>query len=142
VLVAGSAAETELVAQVVTGAADPGVTAVPPVPLPVFTALLRRAAVAITNNSGGMHLADAVRTPVAVTYAGTERRAELRPRAVPSALLGRDVVCSPCRQLRCPFAHECLDVSPGELAAAALGLVSRPVPVEEDRWRRPIASTR
>ena len=141
VLVAGSAAETELVAQVVTGAADSGVTGVPPVPLPVFTALLRRAAVAITNNSGGMHLADAVRTPVAVTYAGTERRAELRPRAVPSALLGRDVVCSPCRQLRCPFEHECLDVPPGDLAAAALELVSRPAPVEEDRWLPHVAST-
>jgi ADP-heptose:LPS heptosyltransferase len=143
VLVAGAEKETPLVERVVAGAAHPGVTAVPPVPLPVFTALLARAAVAVTNNSGGMHLADAVRTPVAVTYAGTEHPAQLRPRSTPAALLGRDVPCAPCRQLQCPFSHECLDVPAREVAAAALGLVTghpatrtTPEPREEDGWRR------
>jgi ADP-heptose:LPS heptosyltransferase len=145
VLVAATAAEDELVARVVTAAGHPGVTRVPPAPLTVFAALLRRAAVAITNNSGGMHIADAVGTPVAVMYAGTERPGELRPRSVPAALLGRGVTCSPCRQLRCPFGHECLDVPPAELAAAAEALVSRaaatPEPPEEERWLHHTAST-
>ncbi|QYN31898.1 glycosyltransferase family 9 protein [Pseudonocardia sp. DSM 110487] len=122
VLVAGSEPETPLVARVAAAAGQPDVTPVPPVPLPVFTALIARAAVAVTNNSGGMHLADAVRTPVAVTYAGTERPEELRPRGTRATLLGRPVPCSPCRQLTCPFQHECLDVPPGEVAAAALAL--------------------
>ncbi|HYH31111.1 MAG TPA: glycosyltransferase family 9 protein [Pseudonocardia sp.] len=140
VRVAGSAGEAELVDRVVTAARHPGVTAVPAVALPVFTALLARAAVAVTNNSGGMHLADAVRTPVAVTYAGTERPDDLRPRSVPAALLGRPVPCSPCRQLQCPYQHECLDVPPGEVAAAALALVAPravpepPMSAEEERW--------
>jgi ADP-heptose:LPS heptosyltransferase len=106
----------------VATAAHRDVTPVPPVPLPVFTALIARAAVAVTNNSGGMHLADAVRTPVAVTYGGTERLEELRPRSTPATLLSRPVPCSPCRQLQCPFQHECLDIPPGEVAAAALAL--------------------
>jgi len=122
VLVAGPEREAPLVARVIAAAAHPDVTPVPPVPLPVFTALVARAAVAVTNNSGGMHLADAVRTPVAVTYAGTERPEELRPRSTPATLLRRLVPCSPCRQLTCPFQHECLDVPPGEVAAAALAL--------------------
>jgi ADP-heptose:LPS heptosyltransferase len=122
VLVAGSEAEGPLVDRVVAAAAHPGVAPALPVPLPVFTALLARAAVAITNNSGGMHLADAVRTPVAVTYGGTERPGELRPRSTPATLLRRAVPCSPCRQLQCPFQHECLDVPPGEVASAALAL--------------------
>lgn len=127
VLVAGSEREGPLVAEVVAAAAHPDVTPVPPVPLPVFTALIARAAVAVTNNSGGMHLADAVRTPVAVTYGGTERMEELRPRSTPATLLSRPVPCSPCRQLQCPFQHECLDIPPGEVAAAALALAgSRP----------------
>ncbi|MHA6625091.1 glycosyltransferase family 9 protein [Pseudonocardia sichuanensis] len=140
VRVAGPASEAELVAQVVAAADEPGVTPVPAVALPVFTALLARASVAVTNNSGGMHLADAVRTPVAVAYAGTERTGDLEPRSVPSALLGRSVPCSPCRQLQCPFHHECLDVPPGELAAAALALAvpgtvpGTPLTAEEDRW--------
>jgi ADP-heptose:LPS heptosyltransferase len=142
VLVAGPDKESALVASVVEVAAHPGVTPVPAVPLPVFTALLRHAAVAITNNSGGMHLADAVRTPVVVTYAGTELPDDLRPRSVPAALLGRAVPCSPCRQLQCPFGHECLDVPAGDVAAAVadvLALAATPVTQEEDRW--PVPST-
>jgi ADP-heptose:LPS heptosyltransferase len=134
VLVAGSSGEIGLLERVVAGAAHPGVTPVPPVALPVFTALLQRAAVAITNNSGGMHLADAVGTPVAVTYAGTELPGDLRPRSVPAALLGRAVACSPCRQLQCPFDHECLDVPASDLASAAMALAATPASHEEDRW--------
>jgi ADP-heptose:LPS heptosyltransferase len=132
VLVAGPAAEAALVARVVGRAGHPGVTAAPPVPLPVFTALLRGATVAVTNNSGGMHLADAVGTPVVVTFAGTELRDDLRPRSVPATLLGRPVTCSPCRQLTCPYGHECLDVPAGDVAAAVLDLAAAPDP-EEDR---------
>ena len=73
---------------------------------------------------------------------------DVAPRAVPSALL-HPVPCSPCRQLRCPFHLECLDVAPRRLAEAALRLAAsaaRPVPdhpvpdhpvadiPEEDRW--------
>jgi ADP-heptose:LPS heptosyltransferase len=139
VLVAGPEKETALVASVVEAAAHPGVEPVPPVPLPVFTGLLRHSAVAITNNSGGMHLADAVRTPVVVTFAGTELPGDLTPRSVPAALLDRQVPCSPCRQLNCPFGHECLDVPASDVAAAVLALAAGPVTQEEDRW--PVPST-
>ena len=103
VLVAGTAAEAGLVDDVVRGAGSPGVRALPAAGLPVFTALVARAAVALTNNSGGLHLADAVGTPVVVTYAGTERLGDVAPRSVPSVLLQVPVPCSPCRQLACPF---------------------------------------
>ncbi len=122
VRVSGPPAEAALVAEVVAAAAHPHVTALEPVPLPVFGGVVRRAAVAITNNSGGMHLADALGTPVAVTYAGTERLGDARPRAVPAAVLGVPVPCSPCRQLQCPFDLQCLDVTPERVAAAAVEL--------------------
>ena len=161
VLIAGTAAEAGLVGEVVRAAAgrpmdtagSPDVRPLPAVALPVFTALVARAAVALTNNSGGLHLADAVGTPVVVTYAGTERLGDVAPRSVPSALLQVPTPCSPCRQLRCPFHLECLDVAPRRLAEAALRLAASPVPVsdhpvsdhpvsdypasdhpEEDRW--------
>src|SRR6185503_9633869 len=95
----------------------------------------------------------AVGAPVVVTYAGTERLGDVAPRSVPSALLQVPTPCSPCRQLRCPFHLECLDVAPRRLAEAALRLAASPVPVsdhpasdhpvsdypasdhpEEDRW--------
>ena len=153
VLVAGTEAEADLVDEVVHAAGSPDVRALPATDLPVFTALVARAAVALTNNSGGLHLADAVGTPVVVTYAGTERLGDVAPRAVPSALLQVPVPCSPCRQLRCPFHLECLDVAPRRLAEAALRLATPGSPVpdhpvpdhpvpdhpvsdipEEDRW--------
>jgi ADP-heptose:LPS heptosyltransferase len=126
VLVAGTAAEAGLVAEVVRAAGSPDVTALPAVGLPVFTALIARAAVALTNNSGGLHLADAVGTPVVATYAGTERLGDVAPRSVPSELLQVRTTCSPCRQLACPFHLECLDVAPARVAAAALRLAENP----------------
>jgi ADP-heptose:LPS heptosyltransferase len=149
VLVAGTAAEAGLVEQVVATAGTPDVRALPATGLPVFAALVARAAVALVNNSVGLHLADAVGTPVVVTYAGTERLGDVAPRAVPAALLQVPTPCSPCRQLSCPFHLECLDVAPERLVAAALRLTTDPaaappggpapdVPAsaspQEDRW--------
>jgi ADP-heptose:LPS heptosyltransferase len=129
VLVAGTTAEAGLVDEVVRAArgargAAP-VCALPAVGLPVFAALIARAAVAVTNNSGGLHLADALGTPVVVTYSGTERLGDVAPRAVPSVLLQVPVSCSPCRQLSCPFHLECLDVAPSAVAEAVLRLAGR-----------------
>jgi ADP-heptose:LPS heptosyltransferase len=121
VIVSGPAAEEELVASVADGSA--GVHPLPgALDVPGLAGLLASAAVAVTNNSGGMHLADAVGTPVTVLFAGTEEVGQYRPRSVPAAVLGRPVSCSPCRQFRCPFALECLDVPPAEVVAAALDL--------------------
>ena len=126
VRVAGTGAEAALVAEVIAAAAHPGVSALAPMTLPRFAAVVGRAAVAITNNSGGMHLADALGTPVVVAYAGTERTGDMPPRAVPAALLGVAVACSPCRLLRCPYEHQCLDVAPERLAAAVHELAAEP----------------
>jgi ADP-heptose:LPS heptosyltransferase len=140
VLVVGTAAEAGLVETVVRAAATPRVAALPVVDLAVFAALVDRAAVAVTNNSAGLHLADALGTPVAALYAGTERLGDVAPRSVPAELLQVTTACSPCRQLVCPFHHECLDVPPSRVAAAVLRLAAGPHPPtpndvpEEDRW--------
>ena len=121
VVVAGPAAEQELVHAVADGL--PGVHSLAgALDVQGLAGLVAGAAVAVTNNSGGMHLADAVGTPVTVLFAGTEDVDQYRPRSVPAAVLARPVTCSPCRQFRCPFTLECLDVPPAEVAAAALDL--------------------
>lgn len=146
VAVAGSPREAALVARVVRAAAHPDVTALSAMPLEVFTAVLARAAVAVTNNSGPLHLADAVGTPVVAVYAGTERPGDMAPRDVPARLLGVPVPCAPCRQLTCPFDHSCVAVAAQEVAAAALTLAAQhhrePVShaagrFREDRWGTP-----
>jgi ADP-heptose:LPS heptosyltransferase len=122
VRVSGTPAEAALVAEVVASAGIPTSRRWSRCRCRCSAGSARRAAVAITNNSGGMHIADALGTPVAVTYAGTERVGDARPRAVPAAVLGLPVPCSPCRQLQCPFDLQCLDVTPERVAAAAVEL--------------------
>lgn len=138
VVVSGPAAEEELVRSIADGL--PRVFPLAgALDVPGLAGLLAGAAVAVTNNSGGMHLADAVGTPVTVLFAGTEDVDQYRPRSVPAAVLGRPVSCSPCRQFRCPFALECLDVPPAEVVAAALDLADTSSGVETSAVGIPVA---
>jgi ADP-heptose:LPS heptosyltransferase len=123
VLVCGPDPEYALVRAV--AADEPGVHALTgELDVPGLAGLLAGAAVAVANNSGGAHLADAVGTPVVVLFAGTELVAQFRPRSGPSEVLGVPTACTPCRQFHCPFQLACLDVPAGEVADAALRLAS------------------
>ncbi|NHC14492.1 glycosyltransferase family 9 protein [Motilibacter sp. E257] len=125
VLVVGTEGERELVTEVAS-AAGPGVVPLAGVlSLTELAAVLQACTVAVTNNSGGMHLADAVRAPLVALFAGTEEIGQYAPRSTRATVLNRPTACSPCRAFRCPFAHECLDVAPAEAAGAALALAER-----------------
>jgi ADP-heptose:LPS heptosyltransferase len=124
VLVTGAPKEAALVDAVVAGAAHPGVVPLGDVGVPQLAATIAAADLVVCNNSGCLHLADAAGTPVVCTYAGTEARTEMPPRTAPARLLYRRVSCSPCRQFRCPYHQECLDVPPDEVAAEALRLLA------------------
>jgi ADP-heptose:LPS heptosyltransferase len=131
VLVCGPPAEVELVRAVTDG--DPGVHPLAGrLDVPGLAGLLAGAAVAVTNNSGGAHLADAVGTPVVVLFAGTELVDQFRPRSVPATVLGMPTACTPCRQFRCPYQLECLDVPVNEVVAAALQLAAGTTSADAD----------
>ncbi|WP_242424696.1 glycosyltransferase family 9 protein [Frankia sp. EI5c] len=135
VLVVGTAREAELVDQVrheatgrhaTTNGAEAAVVALAgELTLPELAALLQEATVVVTNNSGGAHLADAVRAPVVTLFAGTERDDEYRPRSGAHQLLRRPTPCAPCRAFVCRYHHECLDIPAEEVACAALRLARR-----------------
>jgi ADP-heptose:LPS heptosyltransferase len=121
VAVVGTAKEAGLVAAV-TGPGVVGLAGL--LDVPALAGLLEGARVALTNNSGGMHLADAVGTPVVALFAGTEDESQFAPRSVPARLLRVPTPCAPCRSFSCPFAHECLDVSPRAVADAVREVVA------------------
>ncbi|MBX6388503.1 MAG: glycosyltransferase family 9 protein [Frankia sp.] len=142
VIVAGTAREAELVSAVcraarpaagpcaptaVAGARAPVVGLAGELGVAELAALLRGAAIVVTNNSGGAHLADAVRAPQVTLFAGTEREEEYRPRSGRSVVLRQPTPCAPCRSFVCRYQQECLDIPPGRVAAAALAL-ARPTP--------------
>jgi ADP-heptose:LPS heptosyltransferase len=120
VRVAGPSAEADLVAKVCAGT-----TGLPVLDLDVvgLARLVLGAEVVVCNNSGGMHLADALGTPLVVAFAGTELEEQYAPRSTRAVVLRRPTLCSPCRLFTCPYAHECLDLDPAEVAAAALSLL-------------------
>jgi len=83
--------------------------------------LLSRARVLICGNTGPMHLAAAVGTPVVAAFPPTVSPSCWRPWRVPSVLLGaHDVPCARCRARVCPVEGQpCLaGVGPREVLAA------------------------
>lgn len=86
------------------------------IPIPVLgadldpvelAAALARARVVVTNDSGPMHLAAAVGTPVVALFGPTDP-GRTGPTGSPSVVLDRYVFCSPCYLKECPYAHECM----------------------------------
>lgn len=88
-----------------------------------LVALIAQARLLLTNNTSTMHIADAVRTPALVMFAGTELEAQWRPRSSPATLLRQPTHCSPCYAFTCPYQQECLDISVGSVVAAGLRLL-------------------
>jgi heptosyltransferase-2 len=73
-----------------------------------FMALAARCAVMITNDSGSMHIANAVGTRVVSLFGPTDPR-RTAPRAAPATVLHRDLACSPCFRTACPYSdHPCM----------------------------------
>lgn len=89
-----------------------------------FAALLALAPLLVANNTGPVHLAAAVGTPVVVVYAQTNL--QHTPWAVTSRVVTNPVPCAGCRKSVCPLAHHaCLRaIAPGEVVAAVRDLAA------------------
>jgi lipopolysaccharide heptosyltransferase II len=75
-----------------------------------LAALIQRAAICITNDSGPMHLAVALQRPVVSVFGPTDAL-WIGPYGRPHAVVRADLPCSPCylRRLRdCPHDHACM----------------------------------
>lgn len=85
-----------------------------------FAALIQAADLIVTNNTGPMHMASALKTPVVALFALTNPPEQWGPWRVPHRLLNHDVPCRICYSRICPFGHECLRlVSPEQVVSAA-----------------------
>jgi ADP-heptose:LPS heptosyltransferase len=129
VVVTGSATEADLVERVV-GAVPPlareSVLAAAGVfSFPGLCALIERADLVVTNNTGPMHVAAAVQTPVVALFALTNPPEQWGPWRVPHRLLNHDVPCRICYNRICPTTHDCLRlVTPEDVLTAAQELLA------------------
>ncbi|MDQ6893449.1 MAG: lipopolysaccharide heptosyltransferase II [Acidobacteriota bacterium] len=90
-----------------------------------LAALLARARAVVGNDSGPMHLAGAVGTPVVAIFGPTDP-GRTGPSGSASRVLDRYVFCSPCFLKECPYAHECMrGITPEEVLGALTALPAR-----------------
>ena len=96
--------------------------------LPELAALLRRAAIAVTNDSGPMHLAVALDRPVVSIFGPTDP-VWAGPYRRDGAVIRVELPCSPCylRELsRCNFDHACMkDVGAAAVIARVDGILAK-----------------
>jgi heptosyltransferase-2 len=92
--------------------------------LPALVAVLSRAALVVSNDSGAMHVAAALRRPQVAIFGSTspDWTGPLNPKA---KVVARRPPCAPCYARTCRFGHtECLaKVTPEEVLEAALPLL-------------------
>jgi lipopolysaccharide heptosyltransferase I len=75
-----------------------------------LAALIRRAEVAVTNDSGSMHVAASLDKPM-VSVFGPTNPVHIGPYERPESVVRADLPCSPCNYRRlsqCPFDHACM----------------------------------
>ncbi len=98
-----------------------------------LAALLSRAALLVSNNTGPAHIAAALGTPVVSLYALTNP--QHIPWNVPSRVLYHDVSCKYCYKSICPHEHnDCLRLlSPREVVSAVSDLFRETEPVRRAR---------
>jgi heptosyltransferase-2 len=81
--------------------------------------LISQAALFVTNDSGPMHIANALKIPVVAIFGPTDPRVT-GPFQQPSAVIKKDVPCWPCLYRSCPYDHRCMmKIEPEEVFEAS-----------------------
>lgn len=120
----GTAAERELVESIRQQMHAPSISLAGELDLAELIALLQAAPLLLCNNTGPVHLAAALGTPVVDLYALTN--IQHTPWQVPHRLLYHDVPCRVCYRSICPEGHHhCLElVTPDQVVDAVLDLLA------------------
>lgn len=126
VVIVGDKTTSPLAARIRTGCPQRVIDTTGQTSVLQLAALLECCHVVITNDTGPMHVARAVHTPVAAIFGSTDPIATgpLGPEAV---VVRTPLPCSPCLQRTCPEGHyRCMQaISVAEVEAAVLGLLSK-----------------
>lgn len=122
-LLTGSSGETELAARVAAAANVTAVSLAGQLTVPEWAALIERADLLLSNNTGAVHLAAATGTPVVDLYALTNP--QHTPWRVRAEVLSHEVPCRNCYKSVCPEKHHrcLLGIEPQQVADAALRLL-------------------
>ncbi|MGD2246573.1 MAG: glycosyltransferase family 9 protein, partial [Candidatus Aminicenantes bacterium] len=77
----------------------------------------------ITNDSGPMHMANALKIPVVAVFGPTDPSVT-GPYQEPAVVIKKNVPCWPCSYRACPFDHRCMrNISSEEVYEACQGFL-------------------
>ena len=117
VAITGSAADKTVTAAILRSMQEPVIDLAGRTSLPELAVVLRRARLAVTTDTGAMHLAAALRTPVAALF-GPTAPWRTGPFGEGHQVVRLGLECSPCFKRRCRAPRCLTDLTP-ELAQAA-----------------------
>lgn len=128
VVITGAEDERELVTRVRDNVPEPyrarTLAMASELAFPALCALIQQADLLITNNTGPMHIAAALKTPVVALFALTNPPEQWGPWRVAHRQLYHEVPCRLCYSRVCPYNQECLRlVSPAMVVTAASELL-------------------
>jgi heptosyltransferase-2 len=122
VLIIGSAAESDIAAAISSSLNNKPFILTGKTTLPQLKGLISLARLFVSNDSGPMHLANALRVPVVGIFGPTDP-AVTGPFEPPAAVVKKDVPCWPCSYRKCPYDHRCMmRIDPEEVYQAAEAL--------------------
>jgi heptosyltransferase-2 len=120
----GSAADRDVAADLARAASAPLVDLTGRTSLPLLAGILATARVVLSNDSGPMHLAAAVGTPVVALF-GSTNPSWTAPLGAGHEILRYPMPCAPCYRRTCPIGRLCFDgIAPARVwdaVAARLG---------------------
>jgi heptosyltransferase-2 len=112
ILIIGSRADTEIAAAIAAPMSKKPIDLTGKTTLAQLAGSMSLSDLFITNDSGPMHLANALKVPVVAIFGPTDPRIT-GPYQSPSKVLKGQVPCWPCSYRECPFEHQCMtQISP------------------------------
>jgi heptosyltransferase-2 len=119
VLIIGSAGEAEIAESVVASMDRKPVVLTGQTTLSQLLGLISLASLFVSNDTGPMHLANALHVPVAAIFGPTDPEVT-GPFERPAAVMKKDTPCWPCAYRVCPYDHRCMTrIEPEEVYRAA-----------------------
>jgi heptosyltransferase-2 len=112
VLIIGSETDKEIAATITATMSKKPIDLTGQTTLSQLAGSISQSVLFITNDSGPMHLANALKVPVIAIFGPTDPRIT-GPFQKPSKALKSQVPCWPCSYRECPFEHQCMtQISP------------------------------
>jgi heptosyltransferase-2 len=123
ILLVGAAGETDIAASIASGLERKPLDFTGKTSLRQLMGLISLGRVFVTNDTGPMHIADALGVPVVAIFGPTDPKAS-GPSRRSSVVLKTAVPCWPCTYRSCPYDHRCMNgIGPEEVFEAGRGFL-------------------